>query len=143
MLPVSIIIVWLAIAGVGGPSFGKIGNVESNNQANFLPASAESTKVQAIQNRFYKSDTLPAVILVTSPHKFKPQDLGSLSYLKPKLANVSGVSKAAASVIGPIPSKDGRAVEFVVQIKASADISKVVKNLKQIMHDNVANNQRR
>jgi len=141
LLPVLIIIVWLVIAGVGGPSFGKIGSVESNNQANFLPASAESTKVQTIQNRFYKSDTLPAVILVTSPHKLNPQELGSLSYLKPKLASARGVSKAVASVIGPIPSHDGRAVEFVVQIKASANISKVVKNLKQIMHGNVANNQ--
>ena len=45
LLPTVLILVWLAIAGVGGPTFGKISSVSTNDQAGFLPASAESTAV--------------------------------------------------------------------------------------------------
>lgn len=41
-----IIIAWFAIAGIGGPTFGKLSSVSTEGQVAFLPASAQSTKVQ-------------------------------------------------------------------------------------------------
>ena len=52
VVPVVLILVWLVLAGFGGPTFGKLSGVSSNDQAAFLPASAESTKVQEWQKRF-------------------------------------------------------------------------------------------
>ena len=46
VVPVALILVWLVLAGIGGPTFGKLSGVSSNDQAAFLPASAESTAVQ-------------------------------------------------------------------------------------------------
>jgi len=41
LIPSFLIVVWFAIAGIGGPYFGKISEVASNDQSTFLPASAE------------------------------------------------------------------------------------------------------
>ena len=41
LVPVLLVITWLAIAGIGGPTFGRLSEVSSNDQASFLPAGAE------------------------------------------------------------------------------------------------------
>ena len=38
LVPVLLVITWLAIAGIGGPTFGRLDEVSSNDQASFLPA---------------------------------------------------------------------------------------------------------
>ncbi|MPZ04305.1 hypothetical protein F3W83_16675, partial [Micrococcus luteus] len=43
-LAAALAVVWFAVLGLGGPVFGRIGDVSSNDQATFLPASAESTR---------------------------------------------------------------------------------------------------
>ena len=52
ILPAVLIVVWLVVGSVGGPTFGKISGVTSNEQSSFLPASAESTVVLDWQGRF-------------------------------------------------------------------------------------------
>ena len=47
LFPVLIVLVWLAAAGAGGPTFGKLSDVSTNDQAGFLPQSAESTEAGA------------------------------------------------------------------------------------------------
>ena len=42
----AIIVAWLAVAGIGGPYFGRIDEVSSNDLATFLPANADSTRVK-------------------------------------------------------------------------------------------------
>ena len=43
LIPVLLVLIWLAVAGVGGPTFGRLEEVSSNDQASFLPAGAEAT----------------------------------------------------------------------------------------------------
>ena len=66
VVPVALILVWLVLAGIGGPTFGKLSGVSSNDQAAFLPASAESTAVQDWQKRFTDSQAVPAIVVVQS-----------------------------------------------------------------------------
>ena len=54
-LPALLVLVWLVVGGVGGPFAGKLGQVQSNDSASFLPASAEATQVAELQKAF--SDT--------------------------------------------------------------------------------------
>ena len=71
LLPVLLVLTWLAIAGVGGPTFGRLEEVSSNDQASFLPASAEATAAQDWQARFRDSDEVPAVIVIENDaHEF-------------------------------------------------------------------------
>lgn len=59
LLPAALIIVWLAAAGVGGPYFGKVDEVSSNDQTTFLPESADATQVQELLGEFTESDAVP------------------------------------------------------------------------------------
>ncbi len=42
LIPVLLVLTWLAVAGVGGPTFGRLDEVSSNDQASFLPAERRS-----------------------------------------------------------------------------------------------------
>ncbi|GEO91838.1 hypothetical protein KFL01_11440 [Kocuria flava] len=64
LLPALLIVGWLAVAGVGGPYFGKISEVSTNDQSSFLPESTESTRVTNLQGEFRDSDAVPAIVLL-------------------------------------------------------------------------------
>ncbi|MGO4805875.1 MMPL family transporter [Arthrobacter sp. 2MCAF15] len=126
LIPAVLVVAWLTIAGVGGPTFGRLGEVSSNDQASFLPAGAEATKVQDWQAKFRDSREIPAVIVVESGSAFTPVQLGEAAALKAKLEAL----QAGVTVIGPIPSQDEKAVQFVVPIPSSAEVKEVVKELR-------------
>ncbi|MDV8148743.1 MMPL family transporter [Arthrobacter sp. B10-11] len=126
LVPVLLVITWLAIAGIGGPTFGRLEEVSSNDQASFLPASAEATEAQDWQAKFRDSDEIPAVIVVESETAFTPAQLGEAAALKAKLEEL----QAGSAVIGPIPSEDGEAVQFVVPISSSGEVKEIVQELR-------------
>lgn len=126
LVPVLLVVTWLAIAGIGGPTFGRLGEVSSNDQASFLPAGAEATEAQDWQARFRDSSEIPAVIVIESDSAFTPGQLGQAAALKGKLEALKDVS----AVIGPVPSRDSKAVQFVVPISSSGEVKVAVKGLR-------------
>ena len=66
LIPAILTLVWLALAGIGGPFFGRIGEVSSNDPTTYLPSSAESTAVQEAQAGFFESDEIPAIVVAQS-----------------------------------------------------------------------------
>lgn len=133
LIPIFVIIVWLAIAGVGGPTFGKLSGVATNDQGSFLPANADATKVQNLQAKFINSRAIPAVVVVASNQKLQPRQLQQLAALAPALAQTKGVAGGTASVAGPIPSQDGKAAEFIVQVegKVATAVDNLTTTVKQ------------
>ncbi|WP_083361000.1 MMPL family transporter [Arthrobacter alpinus] len=136
-LPAVLIIVWLMAAGLGGPTFGKISDVSTNDQASFLPASAESTVAREWQLKFVDSNVIPAVVLLTSEEALTQEQLGEIAGLSKKLGGVGGVQEpeapATTSIAGPIPSEDNKAVEFLVPIAATGEIKEVVGELRETL----------
>src|ERR1700712_683529 len=63
LLPALLILVWLSIGGIGGPYFGKISQVSSNDATSYLPASSDATQVQNLEVKFADKKVLPAVVL--------------------------------------------------------------------------------
>jgi len=57
------VVVWLAGAGIGGPLFGRLAEVQSQSPTDFLPSTAESTRALALQQAF-SDDVAPPAILV-------------------------------------------------------------------------------
>lgn len=45
MLPAILILLWFVGAGIGGPYFGKVSEVSSNDQTLYLPESADASRV--------------------------------------------------------------------------------------------------
>ena len=126
LVPVLLVVTWLAIAGIGGPTFGRLSEVSSNDQASFLPAGAEATEAQDWQAKFRDSKEIPAVVVIESDAAFTAAQLGQAAALKGKLEEL----KAGSSVIGPIPSKDAKAVQFVVPIASSDEVKNVIKEVR-------------
>lgn len=59
------IIAWLAISSIAGPTFGKLSTVQENDNAAFLPDSAESTLASKVTVKFSDSsnDQIPTLLL--------------------------------------------------------------------------------
>ncbi|BCW56330.1 MULTISPECIES: MMPL family transporter [unclassified Arthrobacter] len=126
LVPVVLVLIWLGLAGVGGPTFGRLEEVSSNDQASFLPASAEATEAQDWQAKFRDSDEVPGIIVIEKSEAFTPAQLGELATLKTSLEDL----KLGSTVIGPIPSKDAKAVQFVVPVGSSVELKDAVKELR-------------
>ena len=127
LVPLVLVIAWLAIAGIGGPTFGRLSEVSSNDQASFLPAGAEATEAQDWQAKFRDSKEIPAVIVIESDSAFTRAELGEAAALKGKLEAL----QVGSTVIGPIPSEDAKAVQFVVPIASSDEVKDVIKELRE------------
>ncbi|MEI7759122.1 MAG: efflux RND transporter permease subunit [bacterium] len=130
LIPLALLLVWFIISGIGGPVFGKLADVSSNDQVNFLPASADSTKVQNVIAKYQSSKSVPAIVVITSNSKIGTSQLIHYQALDPKITSIKGVQSGKAGVLGPIPSKDGLAVEYVIQITDTSNIGGVVKDIR-------------
>ncbi|NED97763.1 MMPL family transporter [Phytoactinopolyspora alkaliphila] len=101
LFPAILILAWLALAGAGGPFFGKLSEVQSQSQADFLPDSAESTQVAEIQRRFDDDAAPPAIVVATADDGLTPSDLRSLEELLSQVGELEGVGEVSP----PIPSE--------------------------------------
>jgi RND superfamily putative drug exporter len=115
------IIAWLGISSVAGPTFGKLSTVQENDNAAFLPDSAESTLASKVTVKFSDSsnDQIPTLLLFlgdVNPVK-NPENLARiqnyLNQLGNKVLPESGKSLNSYFVPGfpiqAIPSEDGKA----------------------------------
>ncbi|WP_030167268.1 MMPL family transporter [Spirillospora albida] len=117
LIPVALLITWLGIGGVLGPYTGKLGEVATNDQGAFLPRSAESTRVIEAQRAFDRNETLPLIIVWTAETpggSVGPQQRDAAAGV---LASLEGVGGVAGRASPAIPSRDGRALQGVVQLR--------------------------
>ncbi|MEZ3179034.1 MMPL family transporter [Streptomyces pimonensis] len=115
LVPLALLIVWLGVGGTLGPYAGKLGEVATNDQAAFLPRSAESTRVLDAQKAFDRSETMPAVVVWTT-------DGGRVTEAQQAAASDAvGALAGGAGVVGrPSPalvSEDREAMQAVVQLE--------------------------
>jgi RND superfamily putative drug exporter len=138
LLPVVVVLIWLVGAAVGGPTFGRLEEVASNDQASFLPASAESTEAGELQQQFSDSEAIPAVIVAESETAIPQEELGTYEDLGATLGAVEGLeppAEGAPAVAGPIPSEDGFAVQYIAFVSPDAELAEVVTELRQVLAD--------
>ncbi|WP_245413282.1 MMPL family transporter [Arthrobacter celericrescens] len=129
LVPAVLVMTWLGIAGVGGPTFGRLDEVSSIDQASFLPRSAEATEAGDWQAKFRESDEVPAVVVVESGEPFTPAQLGEAARLKTDIEAL----RLGSAVVGPIPSEDGKAVQFIVPIASPDGLRDTVKDLRDVV----------
>ncbi len=128
---VLVVAAWMVVAGFGGPTFGTISDVTNNDQASYLPATAESTKVQALEKRFYGSDSIPATVLFVRDGGLRSDDTVQVRSLAQRFGGIDGIT----TVQGPIPSKDGDALQVIVAIDAAVDGTMVVDDMRSTLRE--------
>ncbi|MFF0201430.1 MMPL family transporter [Streptomyces sp. NPDC005017] len=116
LLPLLVVVAWLAIGGGLGPYAGKLGEVSTNDQAAFLPRSAESTQVIEAQEAFRQAESLPAVIIWTAADggRLGP---GEQADATQALAGLKGRPGVLATPSPAIASDDQEALQGVVQLR--------------------------
>lgn len=130
ILATALVLVWLTLAGLGGPTFGKLSQVSSNDQATFLPASADSTRASEWVSQFTESSEIPAIVVAEFPDQLAERDLGAIAAAVAELKAVDGVT----DVIGPIPAEDGLAVQMVALIDTeTAETRDTVDELRSLL----------
>jgi len=117
---VALILVWLVGASLGGPLFGKVDEVSSNDQTTYLPESAAATEVQQLLGEFNDSDAIPAIAVFTSDDKLTASELDAISDAVADAPSVEGVGD---DVSPALPSDDGKAVQAFIPIEGDAELS--------------------
>lgn len=112
LVPLLLIAVWLAVGGVLGPYAGRLGEVATNDQAAFLPRSAESTEVIAAQRAFSEDETLPAVVVWTGSGL-----AGQRAAADRALASLDGTPGVRGRISPAVLAKDGAALQAVVPLR--------------------------
>jgi RND superfamily putative drug exporter len=126
LLPLIFVGAWLFISSQGGPTFGTISDVTNNDQSSYLPASAESTKVQKQQLKFFKSDSTPAIVLYSRSSGLTASDRSFVENSLDRLRQVKGIDTVSPA----IPSTDRKAIEVLAPVLTSADGSAAIDSLR-------------
>ncbi|CAN7423847.1 MMPL family transporter [Microbacterium foliorum] len=126
LVPVALILVWLVGAGLGGPLFGKVDEVSSNDQTSYLPESADATQVQKLLGEFNDSDAIPAIAVFVSEDELSESDLQTISDAVAEAPSVEGVSE---DVSPALTSEDGKAVQAFIPIEGDAELADAIDAL--------------
>ena len=114
LLPAIVVLLGLFIvAPVAGTLSGKLGGVTENDQAAFLPDSAESTRSLALQTRFAGAQDVPALIVWERRGGLTEADLAAVTQAAARVSEVQGTAGPASALI---PSEDGEAVQVVLPL---------------------------
>jgi putative drug exporter of the RND superfamily len=131
-LAIGVAIIWLLISSWAGPLAGSLSQVQENDNAAFLPASAESTLVAEEQAKFSDSTAVPLLVVITKPDggQFTATDqqaIGAFLQQIPTLQVEDGDRVEAyldPAPLVPIPSADGDAV--LINVSVNGDLGSAI-----------------
>ncbi|WP_084502736.1 MMPL family transporter [Microbacterium indicum] len=135
LLPAVLILAWLTAAAIGGPYFGRVSEVSSNDQTTYLPSSADATQVQALLGEFTDSESIPAIVVFAGEDELTSDDLSALGDALDAATSVPGLE---ADVSPVIPSQDGTAAQAFVPIAEDADVGDAVEALGDTLRADAA-----
>ncbi|NEA36533.1 MMPL family transporter [Streptomyces sp. SID13031] len=129
----AVLIAWLVLGSLGGPTVGKLSEVQENDNANFLPKQAESTLVNNESAKFVDSKALPYFVLIERDSGITPEDVAKANAF---LAKVPSIGLGDGKTIGQylaapaktvIPSADKKALLITLELNGDR-LDDVVKN---------------
>lgn len=134
LVPAGLVLLWLIGASLGGPLFGRVDEVSSNDQSAYLPESADATQVSAVLDDFLGSDVIPAVVVFEADRQIDDalqQQLDGWMQDAVELASVDGGSSPV------LVSDDGRAAQAFVSIDSDAEIAQAVEQIGEALRAQV------
>ncbi|MGO1509660.1 MAG: MMPL family transporter [Actinomycetaceae bacterium] len=119
----ALVLVWVAIGGLGGQYMGRLSEVQENDPSMFLPTSAESVRASDVVADFTDTSSLP-VLLVVRPAGGGPieeADLGAVDEIAADagsavLSDGRSVEEVLTAPPVVVPSEDGEAAMVVLGI---------------------------
>ncbi|MGP9537021.1 MMPL family transporter [Brachybacterium sp. AOP43-C2-M15] len=127
LLPALLIVAWLVAAGVGGPYFGRVDEVSSNDRTAYLPDSADATQVEQLAEQFTESDAIPAIVVITAEQQIDEQTGTRLDEVTQALSALDAVE---GEVSPALPSEDGLAVQVFLPLDPESDLAAAVGEIQ-------------
>jgi putative drug exporter of the RND superfamily len=124
----AVLVFWVIVIALTGSLAGKLMGAEKNDASAYLPASAESTQALKLQDHFTSKNLNPAVVVYVRSSGLTPADLAKITTDAKKFATLNNAGK----VIGPIPSRDRKSAE--VLIEAHLGFSSAITNFVNRVH---------
>jgi RND superfamily putative drug exporter len=109
-------VIMLLVGGFGGTYQGKLGSVQKNDNAAYLPATAESTRVSDEQRRFVTVETVPGFLVYQRSGGLTSADRAKITRDVQSVRGIDGV--AADQVSGAQFSRDGTTASIPVPLVA-------------------------
>ena len=121
----------LLLAGFGSLS-SKLAGVQENDIAAWLPGDAESTQVIEEASEFADPNAVPAIVLYERLDGITRADVARAGADAKEFAGLEAVE---SDVIGPIPSKDGKALQTIVTFSIGSDGWEILPGLVDALKD--------
>ncbi|QTX05214.1 MMPL family transporter [Agromyces archimandritae] len=119
LIPTVLVAAWFAAFAIGGMGFAQLGDVSTNDRAQFLPAEAEATEVNRLQEGFRDSDAVPAIVVAAGDEVLDDRAVDAVGALREAVLDVDGVIADESSPA--IASEDGRALQFFAAVDPGDD----------------------
>jgi RND superfamily putative drug exporter len=123
-----VLIAWLVLLMASGALGGKLQSVTKNNADAYLPGSAEATQVIKLQAKVRKDDSMLTIVSYERRSGITAADRAAARSAAAQLAKLP----RDGHVLGPLPSRDGQAMQILVPVKGDGDV--VVKAIDDIRH---------
>ncbi|MFB6518870.1 MMPL family transporter [Streptomyces sp. NPDC056401] len=133
LVPLVLLVAWLGIGAGLGPYAGKLGEVATNDQAAFLPQSAESTKVLEARKSFERSESVPAIVVWQASDGGRVTD-GQQQEATRAVAAVAGRTGVTGPPSPALLSEDGLALQAIVPLAPDLgdDLPAVVEEMRSL-----------
>ncbi|MCP2339459.1 MMPL family transporter [Actinomadura rupiterrae] len=120
----AVIVLWVVVVGITAPLAAKLVHVQKNDASSWLPKNAEATEVYNRSKPFVATDQYPAVVVYerrdgTITQADRDKATADAAALKAVTGKLKGEARKpiVPSVLGPTPSKDGHALQTIVNVK--------------------------
>ena len=133
-LPAVLIVVWLVGAAIGGPYFGRVDEVSSNDRTAYLPATAEATEVQERLAGFTDGDAIPAIVVfVSGDDTAEILTADDLAAIDDRLTAAAELDAVDGAVSPAIAAEDGTAAQAFVPLSGAADVGEATATLRSTL----------
>ena len=133
-IPALLVLVWLTVGAIGGPYFGKVDEVSTNDRSSFLPENADATRAGERLADFQGEETIPAVVVVRGEGELSESDAADVQTLADDIAEHDGVHD---DVSPPVAAEDAEALQLFVPIDSSADVGEVVAAVRDLVAEDL------
>jgi putative drug exporter of the RND superfamily len=136
LLPALVAVTWLAAAGPLNVVGSRLTGLQENDNAAFLPDSAESTRVAELERKFQTEQALPLLIVWEHPEGINAETRRAIADRVEQIrAVLEEGDRLAGEVSPPIESRDGETLQVIAPLRTDLgeDIVTVVAEVRGVV----------